>query len=108
LPKDILNAIGQMGKRVIDATPTEAHGEHDADKLDFVTVSKKVSTEKGSYLRFFKETILKIREEEESKARENDIKENVKIHAPGTAFAALSERLGGSLGFESAIGGSSG
>jgi len=31
----------------MDATPMEAHGEHDVDKLDFVTISKKVSTKKG-------------------------------------------------------------
>ena len=40
LPKDILDAIGQMGKRVIDATPTEAHGEQDDDKLDLGTVDQ--------------------------------------------------------------------
>jgi len=93
LPKDILDAIGQMRKRVMDATPTEAHGEYDVDKLDFVTVSKKVSTKKGSYLRFSKETILKIREDEERKARDDEIEEKVKVHAPGTAFASLSEEL---------------
>ena len=43
LPKDIFDAIDQLRKKVMDATPTEAHGEHDVDKLDFVTVSKKVS-----------------------------------------------------------------
>jgi hypothetical protein len=75
------------------ATPTEAHSEHDVDKLDFVTVSKKVSTKKGCYLRFSKETILKIREDEERQAREDEINEKVRIHAPGTAFAALSEEL---------------
>ncbi len=93
LPQDILDTIDQMGKKVMDATATKAHGEHDVDKLDFVTVSKKVSTKKGSYLRFSKETMLKIREEEERKAREDEIEEKVRIHAPGTAFAALSEEL---------------
>lgn len=93
LPKSILDAIDQMGKNFMDATRTEAHAEDDVDKLDFVTVSKKVSTKKGSYLRFSKETILKIRLDEESKAREDEIKEKVTIHPPGTAFAALSEKL---------------
>ncbi len=75
------------------ATPPEAHGEYDVDKLDFVTISKKVSPKKGSYLRFSKETILKIHEQEERKAREDELKEEAIVHAPGTAFAALSEKL---------------
>ena len=94
LPQDILDAIEQMGKKVMGATPTEAHGEYDIDKLDFVTISKKVSPKKGSYLRFSKETILKIHEEEERKAREDELKEQATVHAPGTAFAMLSEKLG--------------
>jgi len=93
LPKDILDAIDQMGKKVMHATPTNAHDEHDVDKLDFVTVSKKVSTKKGSYLRFSKETILKIREDEERKAREDEINEKAIICPPGTALGTLSEEL---------------
>lgn len=93
LPKDIVDAIDKMGKEVMDATPTELHDEYDVDKLDFVTISKKVWTKKGSYLRFSKETILKIREDEERKEREDEIRERVKIHAPGTGFATLSEEL---------------
>jgi hypothetical protein len=93
LPEDILDAIAQMGKKVMDATPTEAHGEYDVDKLDFVTISKKVSPKKGSYLRFSKETILKIHDDEERKAREDEIKEGASIYEPGTAFATLSEKL---------------
>jgi hypothetical protein len=83
-----------MGKKVMGATPTEAHGEYDIDKLDFVTISKKVSPKKGSYLRFSKETILKVHEDEERKAREDELKEQATVHAPGTAFATLSEKLG--------------
>lgn len=76
----------------MEATPTQAHGEYDVNKLDFVTISKKVSTKKGSYLRFSKETILKIAEDEERKARE-ETKDKLIIHEPGTAFAGLSEEL---------------
>jgi hypothetical protein len=79
-----------MGKKVMGAT--EAHGEHDVDKLDFVTISKKVSPKKGSYLRFSKETILKIHENERSKARESD-SQSMRVHQPGSAFASLSDRL---------------
>jgi hypothetical protein len=93
LPKDILDAIDQMGKKVMDAAPTEAHGEYDVDKLDFVTISKKVSPKKGSYLRFSKETILKIHDDEQRKAREDEIKEGASVHEPGTAFTTLSEKL---------------
>ena len=92
LPKEILDAIDQMGERVMGAIPTQAHGEHDVDKLDFLTVSKKVSPKKGSYLRFAKETILKIHEGEGRKAHEDESRQ-VSIHEPGTAFAALSEQL---------------
>ena len=92
LPNDILQAIDQMAKKVMGASPTEAHGEHDVDKLDFVTVSKKISPKKGSYLRFSKETILKIHEDEQNKSREND-SESMQVHEPGTAFASLSDGL---------------
>jgi hypothetical protein len=63
------------------------------DKLDFVTISKKVSTKKGSYLRFAKETILKIREDEERKVRDDETNEKPRIHPPGAALDALSEDL---------------
>lgn len=92
LPKDMLHAIDQMAKKTMDASPTEAHHEHDVDKFDFVTVTKRVSPRKGSYLRFSKETILKIHEEEQSKTREGD-RESVQVHEPGTAFASLSDKL---------------
>lgn len=93
LPKDLIEAIGQLGRKFGGATPTDAHNEHDVDKLDFVTISKKVSPKKGSYLRFSKETILKIREDEKRKVREDETKKKVRIHAPGTAFATLLEEL---------------
>ena len=63
------------------------------NKLDFVTISKKVSPKKGSYLRFSKETILKIHDDEQRKAREDEIKEGASVHEPGTAFTTLSEKL---------------
>jgi hypothetical protein len=92
LPNDILQAIDQMGKKVMDASPTEAHDEHDVDKLDFVTVSRKISPKKGSYLRFSKEAILRIHENEQNKAREND-SESKQVCQPGTAFASLADKL---------------
>jgi hypothetical protein len=50
-----------MAKKVMGASPTEARGEHDVDKLDFLTVSKKVSPKKGSYQeRSTKKIILTI------------------------------------------------
>ena len=90
LPNDILQAIDQMAKKVMGASPTEAHCELNVDKLDFVTVSKRVSPKKGSYLRFSKESILKIHEDEQSKDRES---ESIQVHEPGTAFASLSGKL---------------
>jgi hypothetical protein len=79
-----------MAKKVMGASPTEAHCELNVDKLDFVTVSKRVSPKKGSYLRFSKESILKIHEDEQSKDRES---ESIQVHEPGTAFASLSGKL---------------
>ena len=90
LSPEMLEAISQMGKEMTGATPV--HGEHDVDKLDFVTVAKKVSVKKGSYLRFAKETILKLHEDGELETREEK-KEEVTVHAAGTAFTALSENL---------------
>ncbi len=92
LSPDLLETINQMGKEVLGATVTKAHDEHDVDKLDFVTVSKKVSLKKGSYLRYSKETIARIVEDENRKAAERK-SESPTIHEPGTAFALLSERL---------------
>jgi hypothetical protein len=48
---------------------------------------------KGSYLRFSKETISKIRADEERKANDDEANEKSKVHPPGTAFDALSEDL---------------
>ena len=92
LPNDLLEAIDQIASKVVGASSTEAHNEHDVDKLDFVTVSKKVSPKKGSYLRFSKETILRIHEDEQNKARESDA-ESIQIHEPGTAFVSLSDKV---------------
>jgi hypothetical protein len=90
LPPEMIEAIAQMGNEAMGATPV--HGEHDVDKLDFVTVAKMVSPKKGSYLRFGKETILKLYEDGKLKSHEERERE-VSVHEPGTAFAALSANL---------------
>ena len=92
LPKELLEAIDQLGKKTIGAAPAP-HDVHDVDMLDFVTISKKVSTKKGSYLRFAKETILKINEEEKQKALEEEAAQKGSIHPAGTAFTALREEI---------------
>lgn len=92
LSPDLLDAIQQLGKEVTGAAKIKAHDEHDVDKLDFVTVSKKVSLKKGSYFRFSKESTAKIIEEENRKAAECEAKSPT-FHARGTAFTSLSERL---------------
>jgi hypothetical protein len=57
-----------------------------------MTITKTVSTKKGSHLRFAKDTILRINEEERRKAEEKE-RERVQVHSAGTAFASLSNQL---------------
>ncbi len=97
LSPDLLEAIQQMGKEAIGAAKTKVHDEHDVDKLDFVTVSKKVSLKKGSYFRFSKESTAQIIENENRKAAESEAK-GPTFHARGTAFSSLSERLAEACG----------
>ncbi len=92
LPKKVLQAIDQMVKKVSDASPSDAHDALSIGELDFMTITKTVETKKGSYLRFAKDTILKINEEERRKTEEKE-RERVQVHSPGTAFASLSNKL---------------
>ena len=93
LPQNILDAIDQMSRRVSAATPTNPSGDYDVDKVDFVTISKKISPKKGGYLRFAKETILKMYEAEDRKALDVEAKEEGSFHEAGTAFETLCEKL---------------
>jgi hypothetical protein len=92
LPKEVLQAIDQMAKKVSAASPSDAHDAQSISELDFMTITKTVSTKKGSYLRFAKDTILRINEEERRKAEEKE-RERVQVHSAGTAFASLSNQL---------------
>jgi hypothetical protein len=92
LPKEVLQAIDQMAKKVSAASPSYAHEAQSISELDFMTITKTVSTKKGSYLRYAKDTILRINEEERRKAEEKE-RERIRVHSPGTAFASLSTQL---------------
>jgi len=59
-------------------------GEHLND-LAFAQLSRQIKPLKGDYFRIAKDVALKAHEEE--------LKENVKVHAPGTAFSVLLEEL---------------
>jgi hypothetical protein len=92
LPKELIEAIEQLGKNVVDATPAGA-ADDDIDKADFVTITKRVWAKKGSYLRFPKEKILKIAEEEERKTRE-DLKGTMsRIYPAGTLLPEILAKL---------------
>jgi hypothetical protein len=92
LPKEVLQAIDQMANEVSAAFPYDAHEAQSISELDFMTITKTVSTKKGSYLRYAKDTILRINEEERRKAEEKE-RERIRVHSPGTAFASLSTQL---------------
>jgi hypothetical protein len=92
LPEEVLQAIDQMTKKVSAAYLSDAHDAESFSELDFMTVTKTVSTKKGSYLRFAKDTILRINEEERRKAEEKERK-RVEVHSADTAFASLSNQL---------------
>jgi hypothetical protein len=55
------------------------------DELAFAQLSRQIKPLKGDYFRIAKDVALKTHEEE--------LKNNMKIHAPGTAFPALLEDL---------------
>ena len=55
------------------------------DDLAFVQLSKKIKPAKG---RLFPD-----RERRCSRAHEEELKKNMKVHAPGTAFSAMLEEL---------------
>lgn len=92
LPKDVLQAIDQMANKASAASPSDASDAQNISALDFMTITKTVSTKKGSYLRFPKDTILRINEEERRKAEEEE-RRRVQVHPPGTVFASLSNQL---------------
>ncbi len=93
LSPQILEALDQMHKRFTGAAPTGAHNERDVSKLDFVTMSKKVSLGKGSYLRYSKDTIRKIMEGERQKELEDAEEKEVKVWPAGTRFTGIIEEL---------------
>jgi hypothetical protein len=98
LPKEMIKQIGKLGQEAIHATPMEVDGGDDIDSMGFVTVTKQVSMQKGSYLRFAKEAILQIAEQEQRKAQEEKKAESSRIHPAGTALAEVSAQLARLIG----------
>lgn len=97
LPKEVLEAIDQMAKKVSAASPSDSHDAENIGELDFMTITKKVYPKKGFYLRFAKDAILKINEEERRKAEDKE-RERAQVHSAATAFASLSDQIGEIVG----------
>jgi hypothetical protein len=53
--------------RETDSAALTSHDEHDLDKLDYVTIRRKVYPRKGKWLRFSEEQIKRIQEHERSR-----------------------------------------
>jgi hypothetical protein len=85
VPQEIKDALKELIQKYQQATLAPKSTAVSTDDLAFAQLSKKIKPVKGDYFRIAKDVALKAHEEE--------LKKNVKVHAPGTAFAALLEDL---------------
>jgi hypothetical protein len=85
VPQKIKDALTELMKKYQQATAVQGATALHTDDLAFAQLSKQIKPLKGDYFRIAKDVALKANEEE--------LKKNVKIHAPGTAFSALLEEL---------------
>jgi hypothetical protein len=85
VPQEIKDALKELMQKYQQATPSLKSTAVNTDDLAFAQLTKKIKPVKGDYFRIAKDVALKAHEEE--------LKKNVKVHAPGTAFAALLEDL---------------
>lgn len=84
VPQQIKDALKELIQKYQNAPAASSAAVH-TDELAFAQLSRQIKPLKGDYFRIAKDVALKAHEEE--------LKENMKVHAPGTAFPALLEEL---------------
>jgi hypothetical protein len=85
VPEEIKDALKKLIEKYQQAPAAPKSAAMHTDNLAFVQLSRQIKPKKGDYFRIAKDVALK--------AYEEDLKNNVKIHAPGTAFSTLLEEL---------------
>jgi hypothetical protein len=84
VPQQIKDALKELIRKYQHA-PAAPSAAVRTDELAFAQLSRQIKPLKGDYFRIAKDVALKAHEEE--------LKKNMKVHAPGTAFPALLEEL---------------
>lgn len=85
VPQQIKDALKELIEKYQQAPAAPSSTVVRTDQLDFAQLSRQIKPLKGDYFRIAKDVALKAHEEE--------LKKNMKVHAPGTAFPALMEDL---------------
>jgi len=85
VPQEIKDALKELIQKYQQAQAAPSSTVVRTDELAFAQLSRQIKPLKGDYFRIAKDVALKAQEEE--------LKNNMKIHAPGTAFPALLEDL---------------
>ena len=85
VPQEIKNALMELVEKCQQATAAQTSTAVRTDDLAFAQLSRQIKPLKGDYFRIAKDVALKAYEEE--------LKESVKVHAPGTALSTLLEEL---------------
>lgn len=85
VPQEIKDALKELIQKYQQAQAAPSSTVVSTDELAFAQLSRQIKPLKGDYFRIAKDVALKAHEEE--------LKKNMKIHAPGTAFPALLEDL---------------
>jgi hypothetical protein len=85
VPQEIKDALKELIQKYQQAQAAPSSTVVRTDELAFAQLSRQIKPLKGDYFRIAKDVALKTHEEE--------LKNNMKIHAPGTAFPALLEDL---------------
>lgn len=83
--QEIKDALMELIEKYQQATATQKSTVVGTDELAFAQLSRQIKPQKGDYFRIAKDVALKAHEEE--------LKKNVKVHPPGTAFPTLLEEL---------------
>jgi hypothetical protein len=85
VPQEIKDALKELIQKYQQAQAAPSSTVVRTDELAFAQLSRQIKPLKGDYFRIAKDVALKAHEEE--------LKKNMKIHAPGMAFPALLEDL---------------
>lgn len=89
VPQRIKEALKSLMDKYQKAAPAAHQTGVNTDALDFAEMSRQVKPVKGDYFRIAKDILLKNQREE--------LKNDVKVHPPGTLLARLMEELEGLL-----------